>query len=182
MAGIGGRDDAVYLHYAVVADRYLGTRRHIAAKPVGLRQSPEHAGCRWFAPAALFGHGVEHRQRFGHVGEQLAAQSQRVLFGLMGDFVEETFDVNRVLVQVDPAPEADRHVRVADGMVNQQVGDGVGELRLGTRRVQTLKDHRVFEVDDVLRRHLREDGLSSNSHVQRGQVALRIQPRRHFGL
>ena len=73
-------------------------------------------------------------------------------------------------------------MRVAHGVVYQEVGKGVANRCLGPRRIQALKHHWILAIDDVLRRHAGQYGLAGNAHVQAGDVALRIKPGGHFAL
>ena len=148
---------------------------------MGLCQAAEPAWGRGRAPSCLGRRRVEHRQGLG-IGDQLAPKGQRVLVGSGGNFVNEALDIDRVLVQVHTAPETHRHIRVANGMVNQQIGETIGELSLRAGRIQSLEGHRVFTGHDVLRRHLRQNRLPGHSHVQPGHVPLRVQSGRHLAL
>ena len=109
------------------------------------------------------------------VDQQLAAELQRVLAGGMGQFVHEAFEVDGVLVVVDAAPEPGRYGRVAHGVVDQQVRDGVAEHAFGPGRVEALEGRRVLAVLKPLRVDVGQDRLAGNPHVQPVQIALRVQ-------
>ena len=77
------------------------------------------------------------------VGHHGAAEFQRVLADRLGDLIHEAFDEHGVLVVVDAAPEARRHVRVAHGVLDQQVGNGVAELAFRAAGIEALEGDRV---------------------------------------
>ena len=130
MSGVSGRHDAVNLQFALITDRDLGAGRHVTAEAHGLGQPTEHAlGC-GFAPASPLRRRIEHRQVLGMFGHQGAAKLQRVLARGVGEFVNEALHINGVLVQVHASPETSRHMRVAHGVVDHQVGEGVSEMTL----------------------------------------------------
>ena len=110
------------------------------------------------------------------VGHQLAPEGQRILPGRVRELVDEALEVDRVLVQVHAAPEARRHVRVAHRMVDQQRRKRVADRRFRSRRIQALEHHRILAVLDVLRQQAGQDRLARDAHVQRGHVALRVEP------
>ena len=89
----------------------------------------------------------------GIVGHQRAAELQRVLAGRLGHLVDEALEEDGVLVVVDAAPEARRHVHVAHRVLDQQVRDGVAELAFGAARVEALEGDRIHAV---LRHALRD--------------------------
>ena len=84
-------------------------------------------------PASL-GDRFQDRQMLGVVRHQLAPERERVLAGGMGELVDEAFEVDGVVVEVDAAPEAGRHRRVAHGMVDQEVRERVADRGLRPRR------------------------------------------------
>ena len=176
----------MHLDRAVVQHRHLGTGCYIAAKAHGLRNPAENllavdvgGGC---DPTAFFCRGVQHRQMLGMFGHQLAAQRQRVLPGSGSNFIDERLQINGVLVQVDTAPEAGWNMRIAHGMVDQQIGKAVTNRRFRAARVQTLEHHRIFAIDDVLRRHGGKNRLAGNAHVQRGDIAFSVKASGHLAL
>ena len=161
MTAVGRSHDTVHAQFPLGIDRHLGARSDIAAKAVGLGETAEHLlavhiGGR-LAPSRALGHRVQHRQVLGVSGHQLAAQFKRILIGCRRNLVNEALEVDGVLVEVDPAPETRRHVRIAHGVVDQHVREAVADHRLAAAFVQTLKDHRVFAVLDVLRENARKN-------------------------
>ena len=115
-------------------------------------------------------------------GHQLAPQRQRVLAGRVRDLVDEALEVDGVLVQVDAAPEAGRHRRVAHRVVDQQRRERVADRRFRPRRIEALERRRVLAVLDVLRRDAGQDRLARDAHVQPGDVALRVEARGQLAL
>src|SRR5436305_1692148 len=55
------------------------------------------------------------------------------------DLVHEALEIDRVLVGVDAAPGADRHVRVAHGVLDEQVRQRVAELLVAGHRGVALQ-------------------------------------------
>ena len=125
---IGRCDDAVDLHLVAI-DRDLGAGCHIAAERHGLRQAAEYALRRRPTPSGLLRHRIEHGEMLGMVCHQLAAELERVNARFLGKLVHEAFEIDGVVVDVHAAPEARIDVRVAHGMVHQDVGDRVAERR-----------------------------------------------------
>ena len=82
---------------------------------------------------------------------QFAAQCQWVLLGVCRHFVDKTFYINSVVIQVNVALKADGRTGVAHGVVNQQIGDVVGERFFRTTCVQSLEYNGVQSVFDFLR-------------------------------
>ena len=79
----------------------------------------------------------------GMFPHQLAPELERILADRMGELVYETLKIDGVVVDVHAAPEARRHVRVAHGMINQQVRNGVTDRRFRSARVETLESDRI---------------------------------------
>ena len=105
-----------------------------------------------------------------------------ILSGRMRQLVHEAFHENGVLVDVNPAPEARRHMRVAHGVIHRQVGDGVlkGMLAAGP---ETLEHVRILAV--LFQRfgtNRGQDGLTRQADFQPGEIAARIEPAGELGL
>ena len=100
----------------------------------------------------------------------------------MGELVDEAFEIDGVLVDVHAAPEARRDVRIAHGVVDQQVRDVVAERALRAAGVEALEHDRVLAVLQVLRMSEGEDRLAGDAHVQPGQVAVGIERAGHLAL
>src|SRR5205085_12125487 len=113
VTGIGRRDDAVDLEPPFLANRYFSNGRDIAAIAHELGK-PLMNPRRRLAVAGLLGGGIEHGQvlRLQH----LAAELERVLARGMGQFVDEAFAVDRVLIRVYAAPEAGPEMPAAHRM------------------------------------------------------------------
>ena len=115
------------------------------------------------------------------LGHQLAPELQRVDADRMRELVHEAFDVDRVVVDVDAAPEARRNVRIAHGVIDQQVRHAVAERGLA-RRVEALERDRVLAVLHARREHGRQDRLAGDAHVQSGQVVVLVERADHLAL
>ncbi len=181
MAGIRGRDDAVDLHRAVGRDRNFGAGGDVAGEGLAMGQAPEHAlGC-GRAPARLVRHGLQHGPAFRMVLYVLQTERERVLAGDMGQFVHEAFQVDNVLVGVDPAPEARAQVRVAHGVVDLEGGEAVadGMIALGC---EALEGDRIHPGLEPPRHDAGQDRLSRDAHPQARDFALVIEPRGHPAL
>ena len=91
-------------------------------------------------------------------------------------------DEHRVLVDVHPAPEARRHVRVAHRVVDQQVRDVVAERVLAAVR-QPLEGERVaaFCCSTSVRAHRGENRLPGEPDVQAGEVVLGVEAAGQLG-
>jgi hypothetical protein len=90
----------------------------------------------------------------------------------MGQFVDEALQIDGVLVDVDAAPEAGRHRRVAHGVLDQQVRHRVadGVVAVG---MEALEGDRVRAVlAHPLGAHGGQDGLARDAHMQRGELAV----------
>ena len=101
-------------------------------------------------PIAL-GDRVQHREVLRVLRHQLAAERERILPGRMRQLVHEALEIDRVLVEVDAAPEARRHRRIAHGVVDQQVRDRVADDALRPAGVEPLEGRRVAPVLEALR-------------------------------
>ena len=74
-------------------------------------------------PTDLLGHGVEHCEVLGMLRHQLAPELERILAGGVRQFVHEALEIDGVLVVVHAAPEPRRNVRIAHGVIDQQIGN-----------------------------------------------------------
>ena len=133
-------------------------------------------GAAGWPPACALGDGFEHRQVFRAACQQLPAQCQRVLLGRVGDLVDEALEVDRVVVEVDAAPETGPYRRIAHRVVDQQVGDRVAQRAFSPGQVQALEDDRILAVLHVLRKQASQDRLARDAHVQRCQPAFVVEP------
>ena len=120
---------------------------------------------RGLVPAGPLGDRVEHGEMLRMVRHQLAAERERVLPGRVRQLVHEAFEIDGVLVDVHAAPEARRHVRVAHGMVDQQVRDGVAERAPSAplRRSRPWNATGSMPFLQRLRAHAGQDRLAGNA-------------------
>src|SRR5882672_7687074 len=176
VAGVGGGDDAVHLDLVAVAHRDFAGRGDEAVEAMQVRKAAIDAAGRWLAPADLIGHRVQHAQIPWMFRHKLAPELERILAGRVRELVHEALDEQRVLVDVDAAPETRRHVGVAHRVVDQQVRHGVAE------RVLARLEHALEAqgVAPLLRLHdfgtnRSEDRLAREAHVQPSEVAARVQ-------
>ena len=121
------------------------------------------------------------------VGHQLAPELQLVLAGGLGELVDEALHEDAVLVDVHAAPHARGHVRVAHGVVDQQVRDRVLQRVLPAeqvRRGHALEHERIAPL--VLLDHLwqrgSEDRLARQPHVQGDEVVVGVEAARQLAL
>ena len=97
--------------------------------------SPRKTPCGAGLPQSrLVGDRVENGKVLGMVRHQLAPELERVLPGRVRKLVHEALEIDGVLVDVHASPESWRDVRVAHGMVNQQVRDGIPQCCLRLSR------------------------------------------------
>ena len=66
----------------------------------------------------------------GELRHHTAAEFERINAGRPRNFFDEALHVEAVLVGVDTAPGADRHMRVAHRILDQQVRYCIAELRV----------------------------------------------------
>ena len=73
----------------LVADRDLGTGRHVAAVTHVLRKAAIDAARRRLAPANAIGNGIEDSEVFGMIHHKLAAKLKRILASRVRKLVHE---------------------------------------------------------------------------------------------
>ena len=120
--------------------------------------------------------------------QQLAPELEFVLADGLSEFVHEAFHEDGVLVDVHAAPEARRDVRVAHGVIDQQVGHGVAERVLHALTLQALERIRihalVFRIGGALIQvsgeERRQDRLARQPDVQGGQVVVFVEAANHL--
>ena len=159
------------LSLAAVADRDLGDGGRVAAVTHELRNAAMDAGGERLAPVALLRRGVEHGEMLGMLSHERAAELERVLAGRPRHLVHEALHIDGVLVGVDAAPGADRHVRVAHHVFDEQVRHGVAELRIAGLFPQPLQLTPILAVDDARRVQGGVDRLAGDARVQPDEVA-----------
>src|SRR5262249_25327960 len=130
VAGIGRTDDAVDFDLVAARHRDFGRGGDVAAVAHLLGEAAIDALRRRLVPADFLRHCVEHGEMLGMLAHQLAPELERILPGCVRQLIHEAFEIDGVLVVVHATPEVRRDVRVAYGVVNQQVRDRVAELPL----------------------------------------------------
>src|SRR5437762_9346407 len=183
VARVGRGDDAVYLDLVAVLDRDLAGGRDEAVEAMQVRKAAIDAAGRGSAPADPLGYRIQHAQVPRVLGHELAPEFERVLARGFRELVHEALDEQRVLVDVDAAPEPRRHVRVAHRVVDQEVRHRVAE-GVFTRLEDTLEAQGIasfLRLND-LRTDRSEDRLPREPHVQRGKVAARVQAAHELAL
>ena len=113
--------------------------------------------------------------------EKLFAAASRILPGGVRELVHEAFEKDRVLVDVHAAPEPRRDVRVAHGVVDEEIGHGVADREVAGL-VQALEGQGVHAVLEILREHARQDRLPRQAQVQADEIAGRVEPARQLRL
>src|SRR6202040_2870675 len=124
---------------SLLADRDLGAGGDVAAETHDLGEPVIPAGRRLAVPR-LVRRRLEHGEMSGL--EHLAAKFEWVLPGDMGQLVNKAFDVDRIVVDVDPAPEPRGDRRVAHRVVDQQVRDLITERTLLPAGIEPLEGDR----------------------------------------
>ena len=127
--------------------------------------------------SARLGGGVEHGEVLGMLLHHLAAEFERVLPGRMRHLVDEAFEIDGVLVVVHATPEARREVRVAHGVIDQDVRDVVADLAFGAAGVEPLEGRGIASVHEPIRRDAGEDRLAGDAHAQAGHVVVLVERR-----
>src|SRR5262249_40785095 len=90
--------------------------------------------------------------------------------------VDKAFHVDGVLVGIDAAPRADRHMAVAHDVFDEQVRHAVAKLRIARLFPESLQLAPILAVDDARRIQSSVDRLAAYTNVQPDQVAVPIQP------
>src|SRR5262249_13003110 len=142
IAAIDRKHQTMDFEFPTITDGDLGRPGAVAAVPHELGDAAMLTGGWRRSPADPIGYGVQNRQVPGAVGQQLAPNLERVLAGGMRDLVDEGLQPDGILIGVDAAPEAYRHMRVAYGVLNQKIRNGVTKTRLRATRIETLKGDR----------------------------------------
>src|SRR5262245_62292326 len=102
-----------------------------------------HAGRRRRSPGDPLGDGIENGEMLRAVGQELAPEFERILACRVGALVDERLQPDRILVGVEAAPDAHRHMRVAYGVLDQEIGNGVTKTALRNNWIKTLKGIRI---------------------------------------
>ena len=80
------------------------------------------------------------------VGHELAPERERILPRRVCQLVDEALEIDRVLVEIDAAPEAGRNGRIAHRVIDQQRRKGVADRGLGSGWVQALEHDGVLAI------------------------------------
>src|SRR5258707_5889653 len=112
----------MHLDLVAVGDGDFGDRGDVTSKPHLLGDAAKYPLRRGLAPADALRDGVEHGKMLGMIRHQLAAEFERVLSGRMRPLIHEAFEIAAILVAVEAAPYSGPHMRIAHGMVDQQMG------------------------------------------------------------
>ena len=115
------------------------------------------------------------------LAHQLAAERKRILAHYIGQFIHEAFEIDRVVIDVDAAPEARRNVRIAHRMFDQKVRHGVADRGVPTLG-EALERSRVLAVLQRRRAQREQDGLAGYSDLQRRQIIVGIEGAGQFAL
>src|SRR4029077_10625678 len=97
-------------------------------------------------------------------------------------FVDKAFAVDRVMVDVDAAPETRSDMRVAHRMVDQHVRDVIAERGFCPAWVEPLERRWVHAILQILRKDSGQDRLPGNAHLPADELAGRIEPAVQFAL
>jgi hypothetical protein len=129
----------LHVDRALRADRDFGDHRREAAETVGDRHAAVHARRQRIAPARSLGHGLEDQPVLVAFLEQRQPVSDRIAVRGDRQFVDEAFAVERILL-AGSAPEADRNMAVAHGVVDLLIRHRVGHVveRAHRRKINAL--------------------------------------------
>jgi hypothetical protein len=164
MARIGRGTNAMDLEPSLLADRDLDAGGNVAAKAHDLGEPVISPGRR-LAVLSLVRCRLEHGEMSGL--QHLSAKFKWVLPGGMGQLVNKAFDVDRIVVDVDPTPEPRGDWRVAHRVVNKQVRNLITECAFLPTGVEPLKGDQVHPISQILRQQRGEDRLPGDAHCQR---------------
>ena len=106
---------------------------------------------------------------------QRAAELHRILAGRARALLDEALHVDAVLIGVDAAPRPDRHMGVAHRVLDQQVREGVAELRVAGLFAKALELTPVLAADDGGWIVQGVDRLARHANVQSDQVAVGVE-------
>ena len=171
----------MHLDLAAVGHRDFGGAGDIAAVAHDLRDAAIDALRRRLAPADLLGDGIEHGKVLWMLRHQLAPELHGVLPDRMRQLIHEAFHVDRVRIDVDAAPEARRDVRIAHGMLDQQVRHGVADRKIPAG-IEALERGGILAVLQRRRPDRVQDGLARQAEMQRRQIVVGIERAGQFAL
>ena len=171
----------MHLDLVAVGDRDFGRPCDITGIAHMLRDAAKHALRRRLVPADLLGDGIEHGQMLRMLGHQLAPERDRILAHRMRQFVHETFEIDRVVIDIDAAPESRRDVGIAHRMLDQQIRYRISDRMLAAR-IETLECGLIHAVHQCLGAQAEQDRLSRQPDLQRGQIVVGIEGAGQFAL
>src|SRR6266436_5549063 len=133
---------------------------------------------RRFAPADLVGNGIEYRKVLRMLRHQLAPELERILADRMRQFVHETFEIDRVVIDVHAAPETRRDGGIAHRMLDQKIGNRISNRSVAAR-IEALECDGVHAVDQSFRAQAEQDGLPRQPEYPPSSYRDRIRSSRH---
>ena len=98
------------------------------------------------------------------LGHQLAAEGDRILTDRMRQLVHETFEIERVVIDVHASPWTRRDVGIAHRMLDQEIGNRIPDRSLAFR-IEARECAGIHAVDQGLRAHTELDRLSRQPHL-----------------
>src|SRR5262249_25553260 len=174
-------DDPMNLELAALIHRDLCRTRAITRVAHELGDATIYSRRGRTSPANAIRHGIEHGKMLWAVCEKLASKLQRIFARGACRLIDKRLKPDPVLVCVHPPPEAHGNVRVAYGMLDEEVGDRVAKARLSASAIETLKRSGVSTISiEPIWRGAREDGWGRNAHVQADEVAFIVEASREF--
>ena len=90
------------------------------------------------------------------LAHQLASERQRILADGVRELVDETFQVNRIVVDVYAAPEPGNYVRIAHRMLDQEVRHRIADRSIAGG-IEASEAGRIHAVDHRLRSQCGQD-------------------------
>ena len=177
MAAIDRKHQAMHFDQPIGANGHLGHCGRVAAIAHELSDAPMYAGWQGFTPTCLERHRIEHRAVFRMIAHHAAAKLNGIDFCCPRQFLHEAFHVHRILIGVDAAPRTHRHMRIAHGIFNSQIGHGIAKLRIAGFLIPTLQLPLVLAIGHETGTDERIDRLPGQTHLQGKQLTARAQPR-----
>src|ERR1700730_1268677 len=135
-----------------------------------------NAGRQRLTPPGFLRRRVEDAEMLGMLTHERTAKLEWILAGRARHFIHEAFHIDGVLICIDAAPRSDRHMRVAHGVFDEQVRNGVAELRISGRLVISLQLTQVLVADNASRVQGCVDRLPGDPNVQTSEIPIRSAP------
>ena len=129
---VDGADHAPHPQFAI-RDFDVGNLCHDRAETLGERDPASLTGRHARTPARRLRGLVQHREVARALGEQFAAQFDRIAVQRMRTFVDEALGEERIVTMADAAPETHRHGLVGKHVRHATMGDVVGLVEQGPR-------------------------------------------------